>query len=76
MPHAVAIVEPTVGRGNCVAVVFVGRAVQLIGAALGDQHHLAARRPALIGALAGDGDAKLLDGIQWNRQHGVEAGDG
>ena len=49
--------------------------MQLIGAALGDQHHLSARRPAFVGALASHGNPKLLHGIQWNRQHGIEAGD-
>src|SRR5271154_235323 len=49
--------------------------MQLIGAALGDQHDLSARRPALVGALAGYGNAKLLDRIQRNWQHRIEARD-
>ncbi len=49
--------------------------MQLIGAALGDEHHLSARRAPFVSALAGHGHAKLLHGVQRNRQNGIESCD-
>ena len=72
--HAGLVVEPGIRRGRGVAVVFVQRAMKLIGPALGDQHHLAARRAPLIDAFAAHRHAEFLDGIERNRQHGVESG--
>ena len=72
--HAGAIVEPAVGRGVGVAHVLVERAVELVGAALGHQRNLAAGGAALVGALARDGGAELLHGIERHGQDGVEAG--
>ena len=49
--------------------------MELVGAALGDERHLAARGASLVGALSRDGGAELLHGIERNRQHGIEARD-
>ena len=43
-------------------------------AALGDQHHLAARGSPLIDALAAHRDAEFLHRIERNGQHRVESG--
>ncbi len=48
--------------------------MQHIRAALGHQHHLAAGGTALIRTLPTHGDAKLLHGIERDREHGVESG--
>ena len=47
--------------------------MKLVGAALGDQRDLTAGGTALVGALSADRDAKLLHGVERNRQRGVEA---
>ena len=71
--HAGLVVEPGIGGCRGIAIVLVKRTVELIGAALGDQHHLAAGRTALIDTLAAHRYTEFLNRIEWNRQHGVEA---
>src|SRR5207302_9543074 len=67
-----ALVKPVVGGGNSRAIVFVERAVEIVGAALGHQIYLRAGRAAAIGiGLAGD-DAKFLQGIQSGAQRALK----
>ena len=70
------IVEPGVGGEESVAVVFVERPMELIGAALGDESDLTAGRAAQVRALAGDRDAEFLDRVERNRQDRVKPGVG
>ena len=71
--HTGAVVEPVVGRVGRVAVVFVSRAVQLIGAAARDQGNLAAGGTPRRCTLAGDGDAEFLHRIKRHRQRRRES---
>src|SRR6202041_2196088 len=53
---------------NRVAVVFVGRAVKVVGAALGHQRDLGSTGIAGVGVGVGGGDPEFLDGIRRNIQ--------
>ncbi len=63
-------VEVIVGAGVGVAMVFVDRTVNAVGAAFGHQCHLGAAGSSLVGVGIGGGDAKLLYGIERHRQNG------
>jgi len=52
--------EEIVGRGGCIAVIPVQGAVQVVGAALGQHHHLRAGRPAAVGVGVQGRDAEFL----------------
>ena len=64
--------EVIVGAGDGVAVVFVERAVEIVGAALGDESDLSAGGTAAIGVVVGGGDAKFLHGVEGDGEHGSE----
>ncbi len=70
------VVKPGVGGEKSIAVVFVERAVKLVGAALGDERDLTAGRTSEVRAFAGDGDAEFLHRIERNGEDGVESGIG
>ncbi len=61
-----------VSAGEGVAVVLVEGAVEIVGATLGDERDLSAGGTAAIGVVVGGGDAKFLDGVEGNREHGSE----
>ena len=68
-----AVAEPVVGLGEGVAIVLVGRTVELIGAALGDDGDLTTAGAAEVGAQSGNRGAELLNRIEGNGENGVEA---
>src|SRR5260370_14096776 len=68
-----AVAEPIVGLGEGVSIVLVGRAVELIGAAFGDDGDLTTAGAAEIGAQSGDGGTELLNRIERNGENGVKA---
>ena len=57
-----------VRAGEGVAVIFVERAVETVGAALGDESDLSAGRTAAIGVVVGGGDAEFLDRVRERRE--------
>ena len=62
------LIEIVVGYEVGRAVVLICRAMQLVGAALGQQLHLRAGRAPLVGACIGGGYAELFHGIQGGSQ--------
>ncbi len=66
------LVEVVVGGEEGVAVVFVGPAVEGIGATLGDEGDLRAGAATGVGIGVGGSDAKFLDGILSDAQDAVE----
>ena len=62
------LIKKVVGHQICRAVVFIGRAVKLVGAALGLQRDLSAGGAALIRAGIAGGHAEFFDGVQRGAQ--------
>ena len=60
--------EIVVGAEIGVAIVFVGRAVKVVSAALGDQSNLRSRGNSFICALVAGGDAKFLNRVERDGQ--------
>src|SRR5215467_2266964 len=71
--HARPIVEPVVGGKQSIAIEFVGRAVELIGAALGHKRHLPTGTASLLSPLAAYCHPELLDRIERHGESSIEA---
>src|SRR5260370_15587125 len=64
--------EIIIGTGIGVAVVFVSRAMKIIGSALGNEGHLRSGGASLVGIVVRCRYAKLLYRVQRDRQHGLK----
>ena len=58
------LVEPAIGGGDGGTILFIERAVKLVGAALGDESDLPTRGAPLVGIVADRCDAKFFDRVE------------
>src|SRR5580704_16401690 len=71
------VIVPGIGASDVAGrVVIISRAMEIVGAALGDHLNLRARGSIEIGGLAGSGDLDFLDGVNRGGQYSARRAGG